>query len=54
MINKSEKECKRINFDLPVEIHVELKAYCAKNGITIKEFISNYIKEFLEQEKNSN
>lgn len=47
---------KRVNFDLPPDIHSELKAYCARNGITIKDFITAYIKKFLvdERQKNKN
>jgi parG len=54
-LTMNTEKSKRVNFDLPPDIHSKLKAYCAKNGITIKDFITAYIKEFLMTEgKNKN
>ena len=33
----------RVNFDLSVEEHKKLKIYAAKQGITIKELLSQYV-----------
>ena len=54
-LTMNTEKSKRVNFDLPPDIHSKLKAYCAKNGITMKDFITAYIKEFLMTEgKNKN
>lgn len=33
----------RVNFDLSVEEHKKLKIYAAKQGISIKELLSQYV-----------
>lgn len=37
------KETKRVNFNLPVEDHIKLKVYAAREGKSVTEVMSEYI-----------
>ena len=41
---------KRLTFDIDLDLFYELKVYCAKNKITMKDFISNLIRQKLKKE----
>ena len=41
---------KRLTFDIDQDLFYELKIYCAKNKITMKDFITNLIKEKLKNQ----
>ena len=34
---------KRVNFELPAELHAKLKIYATKQGKTIKELLTEYV-----------
>jgi hypothetical protein len=34
---------KRVNFDLPADLHTKLKIYATKQGKTIKEVLTEYV-----------
>lgn len=40
---------KRLTFDIDQDLFYEIKIYCAKNKISIKDFITNLIKEKLKK-----
>lgn len=37
-------EYKRVNFDLAAEDHAKLKVYAAKQNLTIRELLTDYVK----------
>lgn len=37
-------EYKRVNFDLAAEDHARLKVYAAKQNLTIRELLTEYVK----------
>jgi len=39
---------KRVNFELSPELHSKLKIYAAKQGMTIKELLTNYVESLPE------
>jgi hypothetical protein len=45
-------ETKTIKID--EKLHKELKLYCVKNDVNIKNLIENLLAEFLEKNKNKN
>lgn len=45
---------KRINFDIPDELHRDIKIYLAPTGGKIKYFVTDLIKEKLQGEKSIN
>ena len=38
-----ENNIKRVNFDIPVELHTKIKIFAAKNNISIKTWILRLI-----------
>lgn len=41
---------KRVNFDLPVDLHTQLKLYAANQGMTIKDVLSRQIELLIRNE----
>lgn len=39
---------KRINFDLPADMHVKLKIYAARSGKSIKETLTEFVEQLPE------
>lgn len=45
----AQEEIKRFTVLMPKSQHSELKAFCAKNGISLKDFVIEAIKEKMSQ-----
>ena len=41
----------RINFELDEETHTELKQYCAKHKVSIRDAVTGLIREMLSRER---
>ena len=48
-----EKKHKKVTFELPTEEYFYLKTICAKEGVSMKDFINESIKIYLEKSGNN-
>lgn len=44
----SNKETKRVNFDLTIEEHQKLKIYAIQNNTSIKEILTKHVQELIK------
>lgn len=41
---------RRVNFDLPAELHARLKIYAAKRGVTVADILRQFVESLDDQE----
>ncbi len=41
----------RVNFDMPVVMHEELKKYCKAHDTTISQFLRGFVRDVLSRER---
>jgi hypothetical protein len=49
---ENEKKASTFTFDLPVEQHRQVKVFCAKNGLKIREFLLQAVDLMLNKKEN--
>lgn len=46
------KDLKQLVFQLPIELHTDLKTKCAQEGKTIKSVLIEMVEQYVQENKN--